>query len=1042
MKTTTREATFQDKLIDLIQNVSSKYRFDGLEISKVERDYPIDTREVDITVFIKGDLPFLLIETKRKIKEKQKEGLFDPLGTAALGQAISYAVLYEEKGFKVPFFATSNPKSIAVFRTPEKLQEYINYDAIEKRNYRYVIKHEKYADLLKNYLIIREELKLNEEYIQNLLDRLAKDYLKKKILKIELNYALIEQFRLFVEDVSGACKDLLKLRMREDPILKNEIEKLKKEAGYEPTPENLIKMMTYVLMNKLIFYKIIEEKYKLPRMIEIDTSSSINFIKKLNEYFEKAIEITGNFEPIFKTGIYDLIPIPDDPSIMDRINDFISFLDSIKVEEIGELAGYIYEELIPPEERHRLGQFYTPPAICELITKWAIRNLDNIVLDPGVGSGGFLLQAYRILLKLKTGKDTLPTSKEIHERILKQLYAIDINPFPAHLTAMNLSMRNVRVPSTTMNVIVGDFFTINPKQEVEAPYVIKTVAGEIRRKFLIPEVDVVIGNPPYTRWTEIPEKTKNMIKESLGKSIKEYSLTPQISRGIEPGIYVYWVMHANRFLKEKGRLGMIISNLWMQTDYGIKFGKFLLNNFKIKAIIDFTLRLFTALISTCVILMEKENNKEIREENEIVFIHIPGQIENIKVDEILEIIKNKTSENYYVKVIKQKDIPEDKKWIDVFLGKETIFEKPLFIKLNQFFEPFRGNTVWSIYAISHGKRPDVGASEFHYLSPSKLKENKLMEYAYPNVNLKEALIWPAITSARQIEFFTFNEEDWKKMLKNDEKCYMFIGHKPRDELPKEVNEYVKWGETECRTKIRKTRGGGRLANETESAKIRAKTKGFCGWYDLGGVEHAPIFAVRQARYKTRFIKCDFPVAMYDALIAFIPKIELSNEQINALLAYLNSSFTQYYIETHGRYIAKGPIGLEVSIAKDMPILDIRKLSESQIKELAKKFNELENETRKIGGASEKEEIEKIKPKIYEIDKLIGEILDLKLEEIKDIEKTTELLIERRISGAKEPRPELIEGERKPKISPSKRKIKKEKEEIEIPLDKFLIKNKN
>ncbi|MEM3547310.1 MAG: hypothetical protein QW547_09425, partial [Candidatus Bathyarchaeia archaeon] len=40
-----------------------------------------------------------------------------------------------------------------------------------------------------------------------------------------------------------------------------------------------------------------------------------------------------------------------------------------------------------------------------------------------------------------------------------------------------------------------------------------------------------------------------------------------------PGIYTYWIMHATRFLKPGGRLGMIISNLWMQTDYGVGFGQ-------------------------------------------------------------------------------------------------------------------------------------------------------------------------------------------------------------------------------------------------------------------------------------------------------------------------------------------------------------------------------------------------------------------------------------------------------------------------------------
>ncbi|MEM2374595.1 MAG: hypothetical protein QXI11_09190, partial [Thermoproteota archaeon] len=90
-------------------------------------------------------------------------------------------------------------------------------------------------------------------------------------------------------------------------------------------------------------------------------------------------------------------------------------------------------------------------------------------------------------------------------------------------------------------------------------------------------------------------------------------------------------------------------------------------------------------------------------------------------------------------------------------------------------------------------------------------------------------------------------------------------------------------------------------------------KEFYGWYDLGGVEYAPIFAIRQAWYKTRFVRCDFPVALYDALIALMPKVSLTREHLNALLAYLNSSFSQYYIETGGRRSGGGIIALEVNI---------------------------------------------------------------------------------------------------------------------------------
>jgi len=1024
-----REVSFKDRLRELIQEAIKERRFDGVEIVKVESGYTLDSREVDVTLFMRGGRPFMFIETKRKARDREERKKFDAFAPAVIGQVVSYVFLQKKSNVHVPFFATANPKFIAVFRTPENIEDFVDTQKVEEREYEKVLRPGRLQELLAKYMVIGGSLELKKEFFQEILDRLAKDYFSEtKILRVELSFALIEQFRNFVEDVSESCRDLVKYRMENDSMLKQELRKLEKEAGYTHTPESLAKMMAYVLMNKLIFYKVLEKKYKIPSLTVLDSSSSTRFVEQLNYYFSKAMDVTKDFEPIFATGAYDMLPFPDESETLERINDFISFLDSIEVERIGELVGYIYEELIPADERHALGQFYTPPPICELITKWAVRSQEDIVLDPGVGSGGFIIQAYKRLLKLKTGKEK--AGDEVHEKILKQLYAIDINPFPAHLTAMNLAMKNVRAPSTNTNIIVRDFFQTAPEQEIQAPYRITTAAGVYQRKIRIPKCDVVVGNPPYTRWKEIPEPTQKAIKNFLKEDIKKYSLTPQLGSGKEPGIYVYWIMHATKFLKTGSRLGMIISNLWMQTDYGSNFGKFLLEHFKIKAIIDFTLRLFTALISTCILLMEKEEDDNERKNNEVVFIHIPGNVENVNVDEVLKAIENRGSEKFTIKVIKQKDIPADRKWIDIFFKlDEQIFTSPLLTKLDNLFEVSRGNTKWSSYALSHGERPDVGASEFAYLSPSKLKEFNLSNYAYPNVGLGDALIWPAITSARQTEFFTFTENDWKEMVRNDENCYMFIGHKPRNELPEEVKRYVKWGETECRTKIRETRGGGRLANETESAKTRARTRNiFCGWYDLGGVVEAPIFAIRQARYKTRFVRSYFNVAMYDALISLVPKVVLSEEQIKAMLAYLNSSFTQYYIECTGRYIAKGPIALEVNIAKEMPILDVRKLSGEQVKVLAKKFDELEAEARKIGGASEREQVEKLKPKIYEIDVEVGKILDVPEDVIRQVQESVELLIERRVSGAKEAMPETVKGEEPFKARPKKSTRRKEKVE--------------
>ncbi|MFN3804826.1 MAG: class I SAM-dependent DNA methyltransferase, partial [Pyrobaculum sp.] len=552
----------------------------------------------------------------------------------------------------------------------------------------------------------------------------------------------------------------------------------------------------------------------------------------------------------------------------------------------------------PAEVRHPLGQFYTPPWVCEFIVRWAVRSGDDVVFDPGTGDGCFITAAYRRLLEF--GKS--------HEEAIRQLYAVDVDHAAVEAVVDALSARGLQ-----HNIFHADFFSIPPPGGIVS---------------VVPKVDAVVGNPPYTRWTEIPEKTRQLIKQQLKDVMKKYRLTPQASRRAEPGIYVYWTMHSASFLKEGGRLGMIISNTWLQTDYGIKFANFLLDHYRIKAVIDFSARLFKdALITTCIILAERESNEEKRKENITAFIHIPGEVETVDIDELLKAIETGQSEKYRMRLVRQGDIPRDKKWINLFFETANVYSHPLMVKLGELFEVSRGNTFWSRWALSHGKRPDPGASEFHYLTPSEVKGYKLGNWAYPNAPPNE-LIYPAVISAKQVQYFVFTEADWNALYRSDEECYMFIGHMPRDQLPKEVEDYVKKGETQIftKTKAKQLGGRGKKANETEAAKARARErKYFYGWYDLGGVVYTPIFATRYGRYKTRFIYDRFPVALSDNLIALIPRQELDELRIKALLAYLNSSFVQHYIETSGGVVSSGPIDLTVNTARKMPILDVRRL---------------------------------------------------------------------------------------------------------------------
>jgi len=860
---------------------------------------------------------------------------------------------------------------------------------------------------------------------------------------------------------------------------------------------NLSRMMTYALATKILAYKVLELHYNIPELTPLDIKnlkSSDDIIYTLNEYFEEAPKRIEeelrikDFTPIFETGLYDKIVFKG-LEATDRVNALIEIADAIKesLKLLPGVIGYVYEGFIPPRERHQLGEFYTPPAVARLIARWAIRSGSDKVLDGGCGSGTFLIEAYKRFLLLKFNKEyskSYPTCKENineHQDILNNLYGVDINAFATQLTSLHLMFMEPRCPFSRLNIVTKDFFSI-PEPNFSIP------KGDF---------DAVIGNPPYTRWTEIPKETKKLIMKRVRDLMKMYDLVANIKRGREPGIYVYWILHATKnLLKNGGRLGMIISNMWLQTDYGVDFGRFLLDNFRIKALIDISYRLFEALISTVIVLAEKEPNEDARNNNEVLLVRIPPMDSQLceketklsdrevetKIDEALKCIESAITPNYefdkntlevcrqsygiWYGFIKQSEIPRDKKWISLFFERvedivKTLEKHPLMIRAEEWFKPSRGNSVWSIWALDHSKRPDLGAKEFFYFSKDKIDYWDTEVKGFGN-DVMNYLV-PAITTSKNVRTFTFTEKDWEEIRdrrsKKDEKekysdAWILVLHGSRDEVPQSLQEYIRWGESdECKTQIRGTRGGGRRCSEAvacrarEEAREEAEKEGrkpyFYGWYDLGGYIPTPIMTIYQPRYHPQFFLATMPnLITYHAIITLIPRIrvvlsnstydpvefnkrydniidnirpdiELDEVEVKALLAYLNSTFNWLWLEQNARYIAKGPLGLEVNVVKRMPTLNVKKVDRKYVEELAQLFNKLEsairltissNASSSKEGEEEEEGCEKLRmfkelrPIFREIDSKIAEILGIHVDVDALWDKAWEMM-ERRIKGA-------------------------------------------
>jgi type I restriction-modification system DNA methylase subunit len=1056
------EVDVEDRIKEVLERFVGQ-RFNGITITAVKRQYDVDGRRADIAVLKDDGLPILLIETKKKYERGgwRVERRFIPTSEDVVGQAVAYATILKRRGIYVPFVATANESQLALFTIPENIEQLVDWRAVEERDYGRALKN--FYEFRHKYLVFHRPHRFSEDFFKELLETVTGVYAKKfgvEERRQELHWALIEDFRGFVDFLAPFIQEAIAPGGRFRNDIARLIEEYSRRTGYTPTPEGLAREMAYVLLNKIVFYKVLERYYKLPKLeplYERGLAQTCHaYLTELRELFDKAVDVSRDFETIFRTGIYDAVDVIENEEVLKTLDWLVRLIDHYKVEKLGDIIGFIYEDLIPGEERHRLGQFYTPRPVAELIVKWAVRSPDDKVLDPGCGSGTFLVEAYKRLAELKLKKpfkEIKHVPGDVHRQILRQLYAIDINEFPAHLTAMNLAMKNVRVPSPETNIFVKDYFTVIPGHKLIAPYRVRTPEGEREVEAVFKGFDAVVGNPPYVRWGELPREVQDHIIASVGDILGGYDLLPQAGRrGAEYNMVVFWIAHSIGFLKEGGRLGMIVSNAWLQAAYGVRFGRMLADYFKIHAIIDISTRVFPVpLIGTCIVLLERSFNEGERDNNDVAFAYLNIRRGGVNVAEVLRLVEERrpitvSTDDYtiIVRVYKQREVKESKEpWIrflfdvDNVMSQLRALEGNLLIRLNNYFEPSYSNILYMVLytrRIVRTRHAGVGGEEFFYLTEERAR----------NHDIPQEFLVPLIPSPRYMEFFTYTREDWDRIRREDAECLLFLCHRPRNQLPQQVLRYIQLGETE----ITLTKGihRGEPVSRARAAEERRRLRNyFYEWYDLGGVVEAPIYVARGARYWMRFVLAKFQCALDDRILALIPRqgVQFDEVELKALLAYLNSSFTQLQAEAMGR-VAGGVALLELDVRplSSFLVLDVRRVPRGDVERLAQLFDKLESEARRLGGADSAENVygselageltgrTDVRPGIQglfntvirEVDYEVARILGLEhlIEPIRALVLT---LAGRRLARAQEARREAIVGEER-EVEPRGRRARR------------------
>ncbi len=121
----------------------------------------------------------------------------------------------------------------------------------------------------------------------------------------------------------------------------------------------------------------------------------------------------------------------------------------------------LYEDLIRQEQRHKMGEYYTPDWLAEKICREVIKKpLEKRIIDPACGSGTFLFHSIKLLIS-KAEKENLPTRKTI-SLICEKITGIDIHPVAVifsritYLLAMLNIIKKDRPDDISIPVYLGD----------------------------------------------------------------------------------------------------------------------------------------------------------------------------------------------------------------------------------------------------------------------------------------------------------------------------------------------------------------------------------------------------------------------------------------------------------------------------------------------------------------------------------------------------------------------------------------------------------
>lgn len=238
---------------------------------------------------------------------------------------------------------------------------------------------------------------------------------------------------------------------------------------------------------------------------------------------------------------------------------FNEFLGNLRLDKLPhDQLGSVLERMLVYSRRKAAGQFVTPPQLARLLVELTMEELAESVLDPCCGSGSIVLAAYQA--KIQAGF----TVREA----MSTVWASDKFHFPLQLCTLALTHRDAL--GEILRVFPRDVFRLTGGLSVN---LVEPEGGRKIRTELTPPTTIV-SNLPFVRAEDY-----RAFNDLAGPTTNGSTLSHRAD------LFAWILLHLANIVPATGRIGVIVSNAWLGTEWGMDLRRELRKMFHIETVV-------------------------------------------------------------------------------------------------------------------------------------------------------------------------------------------------------------------------------------------------------------------------------------------------------------------------------------------------------------------------------------------------------------------------------------------------------------------------